>query len=434
MKASFLSNIFRLANCRLARNAGAIVIALFFASTLFVSRAAQESHKPLSKKDVIELLEGDVAPTRVAEVARKEGITFPMTSATEKDLLDAGADDDLVKVLRQLAPKPSASEPPDSSSSENGSGAPILQIEATPGGAQVYIDDEPKASTSPEGRVRFSQLTPGEHVVRLSLAGYRDYEQKIELKPGQTSTVSTTLDSAKAGGLFSGDNAGSTAQTAPPAVPSPQAGAIGLLVAPYAGPNGAKGAEISKVSPNSPADRAGLRAGYAIFSVDGTLITGPADLVKLVSSHHPGDTVLVTYSTSPSSGAPVQSIRVQLASRDTMAVIPSNVTNFLVAHDHGLPAGQNACVGWMTVGDGMVHFQGQRAVTRGVLGGPLHSFDISMDEIKEAKRNGAYLSAMGAFHIRLKKGTNNNFYVIDAQGRYQPPDALLTAIDQAMSK
>ncbi|MHB8653912.1 MAG: PEGA domain-containing protein [Terriglobia bacterium] len=429
-----MSNISRLLNRRLARNAGAIVVALFFASALFVSQAAQESHKPLSKRDVIELLEGEVAPARVAEVARKEGITFQMTSGTEKELLDAGANDDLLKALRQLAPKPPAAEPPATSSSETGSSAPILLIEATPGGAQVYIDDEPKASTSPEGRLRFSQLAPGEHVVRLSLAGYRDYEQKVELKPGQTSTVTTTLESTKSAGLFSQDNAGSTAQSTPPAAPPSSAAAIGLMVAPNKRP-GMKGVYISHVNPRSSAYRAGLRAGYAILSVDGQPVTSPADLVSQVSSHHPGDTVEITYTPSPSSEAPVQSVRVQLANRSaaTAATI-SNDATFLVAHDHGLPAGQNACVGWMTVGNGMVHYQGQRAVTQGVLGGPLHSFDISTDEIKEVKRNGVYLSAIGAFHIRLKKGSNNNFYVIDAQGRYQPPDALLTAIGQAMSK
>lgn len=405
---------------------------LFFGSTLFVTHAAQESHKPLSKKDVIELLEGEVAPARVADVARKEGITFQMTPDTEKELLNAGGNDDLLKVLRQLAPKQSAAESPASSSSETGSGAPTLLIEATPGGAQVYIDDEPKASTSPEGRVRFSELAPGEHVVRLSLAGYRDYEQKVELKPGQTSTVNTMLESVKSGGLSTPDNTGSTAQSAPP--PSPQGAAIGLMVAPYEGQNGVKGAYISNVSPNSPADRAGLRVGYTIFSVDGQRVTSPADLASLVSSHHPGDTVEVSYTTSPSTGAPVQSVRVQLASQNATAATFSNVATFLVAHDHGMPAGQNACVGWMTVGNGMIHFQGQRAVTRGVLGGPLHSFDLSTNEIKEVKRNGVYLAAIGAFHIRLKRGTNNNFYVIDPQGRYQPPDALLTAIDQAMNR
>ena len=390
--------------------------------------------KSVIKKDVIELLEGEVAPARVADVARKEGITFQMTPGTEKELLNAGGNEDLLKVLRQLAPKQSAADSPASSSSETGFGAPILLIEVTPGGAQVYIDDESKASTSPEGRVRFSQLSPGEHVVRLSLAGYRDYEQKVELQPGQTSTVTTTLEAVKSGGLFSDNNAGSTPQSETPVAPSPQGGAIGLKVAPYEGPNGVKGAAIASVSPNSPAEPAGLRAGFAILSVDGQPVTNPADLVRLISSHHPGDTVEVSYTPSPSTGAPVQSVRVQLAGRGAAATMVSNVATFLVAHDHGMPAGQNACVGWMTVGNGMIHFQGQRAVTRGVLGGPLHSFDISTNEIKEVKRNEVYLSAIGGFHIRLKKGTNNNFYVIDAQGRYQPPDAVLTAIDQEMRK
>lgn len=378
-----MSNISRLSNRRVVFNAGAIVAVLFFGSTLFVTRAAQESHKPLSKKDVIELLEGEVAPARVADVARKEGITFQMTPDTEKELLNAGGNDDLLKVLRQLAPKQSAAESPASSSSETGSGAPTLLIEATPGGAQVYIDDEPKASTSPEGRVRFSELAPGEHVVRLSLAGYRDYEQKVELKPGQTSTVNTTLESVKSGGLSSGDNAGSTAQTAPPAAPSAQGAAMGFGVSPNKG-QGMKGVYISHVSPRTPAYRAGLRGGYEILSVDGQPMTSPADLASLLALHHPGDTVEITYTPSPSSGVPVQSVRIQLASHKIAATAAtiSNDATFLVAHDHGMPAGQNACVGWMTVGNGMIRFQGQRAVTRGVLGGPLHSFDISTNEIK----------------------------------------------------
>lgn len=60
--------------------------------------------------------------------------------------------------------------------------------------------------------------------------------------------------------------------------------------------------------------------------------------------------------------------------------------------------------------------------------------DISGDEIREAKRNGVYLAQMGGFHIKLKKGTNINLFVVDAQGRYQPPDAILTAIQSQMNE
>ncbi len=244
-----------------------MVAALLFAATLCMPRAAaQKANKPLSKNDVIELLEGEVEPTEIGNAARSHGITFEMNSATEKELRSAGANDGLINVLRQLAPKPVTEAPP-SSNTPSSAGAPILLIEATPGGAQVYIDDEPKATTSPSGRVRFSQLGPGEHVVRLSLAGYRDYEQKVELKSGQTSTVYATLEAARA--------ASST-----PAVTSQPGG----------------------------------------LAVAGSTTTTPA-----------------AGSQTPSSG-----------------VSNANAVKFLVAHDHGLPAGQNACVGWMTVGGGMI--------------------------------------------------------------------------------
>jgi hypothetical protein len=45
-----------------------------------------------------------------------------------------------------------------------------------------------------------------------------------------------------------------------------------------------------------------------------------------------------------------------------------------------------------------------------------------------------YLVGYGAFHIRTKKGTNFNFAVVNQQNQPQPPDTLLTAIDNAMGK
>lgn len=317
------------------------LIALFLVSTAGALRAK----KPLSKDDVVGLLEGQVEPARVADVARSEGITFELNSATEKELREAGADDNLISVLRSLAPKPKE-EPVVPSNPPPSSAPPILLIEATPGGAQVYIDDEPKATTSPAGRLRFSQLAPGEHVVRLSFPGYSDYEQKVELKAGQTSTVYATLAAVK--------SASTTASTPSAAQPS-----------------------------------------------DGTASVSKKGLRR---------------------------------NQQTPAVNNPSVASFLVAHDHGFPAGQNLCVGWMTVGGGKIQFQGMNAITNGQAGGPTHSLDISGDEIREAKRNGVYLAQMGGFHIKLKKGTNINLFVVDAQGRYQPPDAILTAIQSQMNE
>ena len=138
---------------------------------------AQASKKPLSKENVIQLLKGDVSPIRVASLAREQGIDFQISPETEKELLAAGATEDLLAGLRDLAPRAAApaSEPRD---------AAILLIASTPGGAQVYVDDEFKGKTNAEGRLRISNLAVGEHRIRLSLDGYRDREEKMSLEAG----------------------------------------------------------------------------------------------------------------------------------------------------------------------------------------------------------------------------------------------------------
>ena len=173
-----------------------MLVSLFFASTLLISTAAQKSEKPLSKSDVIDLLQGDVPPARVAEVARSHGIAFQVDPATEKDLRDARADDDLIKVLRELAPKPPA-EPAAPLAAPPPPTPPVLLIVAMPGGAQVYVDDEPMGKTSPEGRMKLSTLPPRKHTVRLSLDGYLDQEESVELAEGATVDVVRVLAPVK---------------------------------------------------------------------------------------------------------------------------------------------------------------------------------------------------------------------------------------------
>jgi hypothetical protein len=101
-----------------------------------------------------------------------------------------------------------------------------------------------------------------------------------------------------------------------------------------------------------------------------------------------------------------------------------NLSYFYVAHDHGPPA-PNFCVGVMAIGNGLIQYRS----TTGV-----HSFDVALGEVREARKNAVYLSAFGAFHIRLKKGTVYNFAVINNAGQYQPADLLLSTIDRARGK
>jgi len=55
---------------------------------------------------VVKLLKGQVSPRRVGQRARQQGIDFEVTPVVEKELRQAGASDDLIAILRQLAPNP----------------------------------------------------------------------------------------------------------------------------------------------------------------------------------------------------------------------------------------------------------------------------------------------------------------------------------------
>jgi hypothetical protein len=64
-------------------------------------------------------------------------------------------------------------------------GQAVLVVQSAPGGAQVYVDDELRGTTSPEGRLRISTLRPGKHLLRLSLSRYQDQEHSLTLVAGK---------------------------------------------------------------------------------------------------------------------------------------------------------------------------------------------------------------------------------------------------------
>jgi len=82
-------------------------------------QGAQGAGKAMSKNDIIGLLEGGVEPKGVGEAAQIVGITFEINSQTETELRDVGANDELIALLRRIAPKgatttrPTPTPPPD---------------------------------------------------------------------------------------------------------------------------------------------------------------------------------------------------------------------------------------------------------------------------------------------------------------------------------
>ncbi|HET9691922.1 MAG TPA: trypsin-like peptidase domain-containing protein, partial [Acidimicrobiales bacterium] len=78
-----------------------------------------------------------------------------------------------------------------------------------------------------------------------------------------------------------------------------ETGFLGVSVAADSGVPGSigsgNGAQVSSVIAGSPADKAGITGGDTITAVDGTPISSSTDLTNTLRSHHPGDSVNVTW-------------------------------------------------------------------------------------------------------------------------------------------
>lgn len=105
------------------RKSCVLILALFVGLTVLPRRNdAQAEKKALSKDDVLTLLKGHVSTKNVAERARERGIDFQVSPGIEEELLRAGATDELLLALREIAPMPSFSPPPPTS----GKTAPVV--------------------------------------------------------------------------------------------------------------------------------------------------------------------------------------------------------------------------------------------------------------------------------------------------------------------
>jgi hypothetical protein len=159
------------------------------AGTFAVDARAQDASKRLSKEQVLKLLTQGDPPARVQYLVQKYGVDFPMVADTERALTQAGATQELMDVLRKIAPPkpldPTQSPPPP---------APVLVIREKPGEAEVYVDDVRQGRTSAAGTLKVTGLSAARHKVRISLEGYQTFEDdQVELVPGGTNTVVATL-------------------------------------------------------------------------------------------------------------------------------------------------------------------------------------------------------------------------------------------------
>jgi WD40 repeat protein len=96
---------------------------------------------------------------------------------------------------------------------------PALVILGAPPGAQIFVDDHPVASINSDGEASISILAAGPHRLRLRLNGYLDYDQGIEVKADETSTVMAKLEPFQLPASYTSPNAPLVAVV--PATPAP---------------------------------------------------------------------------------------------------------------------------------------------------------------------------------------------------------------------
>jgi hypothetical protein len=161
-------------------------IFLLIAGVMLAGPLAAEKGKPLSVKDVTELLKGSVPSPDIAAMVNENGISFRMFDELENQFREAGATDELIDALKK-ASKPEDTPPPPPARG-------ILKVQSQPGEAQVYVNDEPKGPTNTSGELRLSDLAPGSYRVRVALPGYKTWENTLSVTAGESVTAFVTLE------------------------------------------------------------------------------------------------------------------------------------------------------------------------------------------------------------------------------------------------
>ena len=232
---------------------------LLLACLLFPEHIHAQAAKELSREDIVSLLEAGVASERIESLVQERGTSFELTGAAEQELTRAGASANLIMVIREnyRPPAPSGliteSKPGGATvfvdsqvqvKTSSGGWAkifpiapgqhtlritadgfedfsreillkpgetltvnamlvrtkappPVLVVAFSPAEAAVHVDGKAVGEASGAGRVRISNLEPGKHLVRVSAAGYTDFEQSVQLVSGKETTVTAGLDRQK---------------------------------------------------------------------------------------------------------------------------------------------------------------------------------------------------------------------------------------------
>ena len=159
---------------------------LMLAAIFLAGPMAAQQGKPLTVKDIMDLLNGGAETAEIARVVNENGISFRMFDDLERQFRGAGADDVLIDALKK-ASKPEEVPPPAPATG-------MLKIQSQPGAAQVYVNDAFKGMTNAAGELRLAEMAPGTYTLRVALAGYKTWENSITVTAGETVDAFVTME------------------------------------------------------------------------------------------------------------------------------------------------------------------------------------------------------------------------------------------------
>lgn len=136
-------------------------------------RAARPS--PLTQKQVVQLVAGHVPSERAATLVKQRGIDFLADEEYLNTLRLAGADDALIAAVREASMAVTAD----------------LAVTTSPN-AEVYLDGQLHGQAGAQGEFVL-KVKPGTHALKITLAGKKDFEQGITLTERQVAHVEAGL-------------------------------------------------------------------------------------------------------------------------------------------------------------------------------------------------------------------------------------------------
>lgn len=108
---------------------------------------------------------------------------------------NAGADG------REAANSSSANRPQAQTTPAEGQSKPLtgsIEVESRPEGADVLLIPEDESGADPpqprgQSPVTITELAPGKYAVHLEKSGYKPFQKSVEVKPGETTLVTASL-------------------------------------------------------------------------------------------------------------------------------------------------------------------------------------------------------------------------------------------------